>query len=65
MSDIIEDFETAKKLVSELDGMNTTISHLQRKMRIGYNRAARLVELMIDEKVLKRDEKEPWRLVVI
>lgn len=65
MSDIVEDFETAKNLVCEFKGTTVSISYLQRKMLIGYNRAARLVDIMIEEKVLKRDENEPWKLVVI
>ena len=64
MRDIIEDFEAAKELVTECP-KPPTISYLQRKMRIGYNRAARLVEILIEENVLARDENEPWKLRVI
>ena len=39
-----------------------TISSIQRRFRIGYNRAARHVERMLDEGVLKRDKDEPWKL---
>jgi len=64
MQDIAEEFETAKALVAECPQAPTT-SYLQRKMRVGYSKAAQLVEMLIEEKVLERDEREPWMLRVI
>ena len=63
MADIIQEFVEAKKIVLAMEGP-PTISAIQRGMRVGYNKAARLVEIMIDEGVLERDPKEPWMLRV-
>lgn len=64
MGDIEVQFEQAKTIVRTAP-CSPSISYLQRQMRIGYNRAARLMDILVEENVVERDAKEPWKLRVI
>lgn len=49
-------FEAAKEIV--LNTQYASISYLQRKLRIGYNRAARLMEDLEEKGIVSRNDKE-------
>jgi S-DNA-T family DNA segregation ATPase FtsK/SpoIIIE len=53
----------AKKLV--IDNQKASPSYLQRKLRIGYNHAARLIEELRDNKVISSPDKHGKREVLI
>jgi S-DNA-T family DNA segregation ATPase FtsK/SpoIIIE len=56
-------FDEAKKLV--IDNQKASPSFLQRKLRIGYNHAARLIEELRDNKVISSPDKHGKREVLI
>jgi serine/threonine protein phosphatase PrpC len=55
-------FEIAKLLI--LDTKNPTISLVQRRMLIGYNRAVNLIQAMEGEIVTPRDQIGRWKMLV-
>ena len=55
-------YETAKQLI--LDTKNPTISLVQRRMLIGYNRAVNLIQAMEGEIVTPRDQSGCWKMLV-
>lgn len=55
-------YESAKQLI--LDTKNPTISLVQRRMLIGYNRAVNLIQAMEGEIVTPRDQSGRWKMLV-
>lgn len=45
---------------SEFKNLTFGVSRIQRVMRIGYNRAAHLVEVAIEKGILIRDTESEW-----
>ena len=55
--DMDEKYEAAVQIVKET--RQVSISMIQRKLRIGYNRAARLVEIMEREGIVSSGRRRP------
>ena len=59
-----EKYKEVKKFVEEND-YAPSLSGLQRRFQIGYNRAADYIDYLIVDGVLIRDEHSKWRLLKV
>lgn len=62
-SDVDELYDEAVRIV--LDTRRATISHIQRRLRIGYNRAARILEQMENDGLVSQMESNGLREVLV
>lgn len=64
MADIQDQVKQATEIV-RLAKFDPSISYLQRQMRIGFNAASNIMDILVEERVLARDAQQPWKFRVI
>mgnify|MGYP000106125450 CR=1 FL=1 len=56
-----EDKVLARKLPMHCEaGKSNGITHIQRKLRVGYNRGSYILDSALDQKVVERDKEKDW-----
>jgi DNA segregation ATPase FtsK/SpoIIIE, S-DNA-T family len=45
-----------------LESRNTRVSAMQRKLRVGYNKTIKIMDMLVENGVLTKSEREPYKI---